>query len=77
MKYYTMIGGMARVYHDTLDDAKAYCDMHYYSDFANGKNLQVIFTDLGKKIPSAIERNLYVTGGDPIGMVRRTKWYAV
>ena len=75
-QYYTMIGGIDRVNYDTLGAAKQYCDDHYYSAYASGQNLQVIWIDSGDSadIPAAIERSLYVQGGDPVGVVRRSAW---
>jgi hypothetical protein len=75
-KYYTMIGGIDRIDHDTLDAAKQYCDRHCHSAYASGKNLQVIWIDSGDNadIPDSIERALYVQDGDHKGMVRRSAW---
>lgn len=71
-----MIGGIDRINHDTLDAAKQYCDDHYCSAYADGKDLQVIWIDSGDNadIPDSIQRTLYVQGGNYKGTVCRSAW---
>lgn len=75
-KYYTRIGGVARINHDNLAAAKKYCEDNYHSAYSSGQNLQVIWIDSGDNAdtPDSIERDLYAQAGDQIGVVRRSAW---